>query len=259
MNGLWVEALSKEFGGVHALEDVSFAIRPGTVHSIIGPNGAGKTTLLNLLTGVYAPSSGRINFNDRDLTGAAPHEFAAAGIGRTFQNLQIFFNMTALENVMTGRHLRERCGLLAALLHTPRLARGEKECRERALQLLDFLGLGDYSQVNAAAMPYGALKRLEIARALAGEPKILLLDEPAAGLNPTEAQEIDALIKRLVATGTTVVLVEHNMRLVMGVSDHILVLDYGRRLSEGTAQQVRADPSVIEAYLGAGLLDAGHA
>ena len=259
MSALRVERLSKEFGGVRAIDDLSWQLDPGTIHSIIGPNGAGKTTLLNLLTGVYAPSGGRILFDESDLTGAPPHEFAAAGIGRTFQNLKIFFNMTALENVMTGRHLRERCGLLAALLHTPRLARGERECRERALQLLDFLGLSDYSQTSAAAMPYGALKRLEIARALAGEPKMLLLDEPAAGLNPTEAQEIDGLIKRLAAAGTTVVLVEHNMRLVMGVSDHILVLDYGRRLSEGTAEEVRADPSVIEAYLGAGLLEAAHA
>ncbi|HEX5863837.1 MAG TPA: ABC transporter ATP-binding protein [Casimicrobiaceae bacterium] len=260
MSALRVERLSKEFGGVRAIDDLSWQLHPGTIHSIIGPNGAGKTTLLNLLTGVYAPSAGRIIFDERDLTGAPPHKFAAAGIGRTFQNLQIFFNMTALENVMTGRHLRERCGLLAALLHAPRLARAERECRERALQLLRFLGLEDYARISAAAMPYGALKRLEIARALAGEPSMLLLDEPAAGLNPTEAQEIDALIKRLAAAGTTVVLVEHNMRLVMGVSDHILVLDYGRRLSEGTAAEVRADPSVIEAYLGAGdPLEAGHA
>ena len=260
MSALRVERLSKEFGGVRAIDDLSCELRPGTIHSIIGPNGAGKTTLLNLLTGVYVPSAGRIVFDERDLTGAPPHEFAAAGIGRTFQNLQIFFNMTALENVMTGRHLRERCGLLAALLHAPRLARAEHECRERALQLLRFLGIEGYARIDAAAMPYGALKRLEIARALAGEPSMLLLDEPAAGLNPTEAQEIDALIKRLAAMGTTVVLVEHNMRLVMGVSDHILVLDYGRRLSEGTAEEIRADPRVIEAYLGAAdPLEAGHA
>jgi branched-chain amino acid transport system ATP-binding protein len=161
---------------------------------------------------------------------------------------------------MTGRHLRERCGLLTALLHLPRLTRAEDQCRERALQLLSFLGLEDYTRSVASAMPYGALKRLEIARALAGEPKLLLLDEPAAGLNPTEAQEIDALIKQLAAAGTTVVLVEHNMRLVMGVSDHILVLDYGRRLSEGTAAEIRVDPRVIEAYLGtADPLAARHA
>lgn len=247
---LSVERLSKKFGGVHAVEDLSFEVAPGTVHSIIGPNGAGKTTLLNLLTGVYVPSTGRITFDDRELTGAPTHAFAEAGIGRTFQNLQIFFNMSALENVMTGRHLRERCGLLPALLHTPRHARAERECREKALELLHFLGLADYAEAAADAMPYGALKRLEIARALAGEPQMLLLDEPAAGLNPTEALEIAALIKQLAGGGTTVVLVEHNMHLVMGVSDHILVLDYGRRLSEGTAEEVRNDPRVIEAYLG---------
>jgi branched-chain amino acid transport system ATP-binding protein len=260
MSTLCIERLSKTFGGVHAIDDLSFEIRPGAVQSIIGPNGAGKTTLLNLLTGVYAPSSGRIAFAERDLTGAPPHEFAAAGIGRTFQNLQIFFNMSALENVMTGRHLRERCGLLPALLHTPRLARAERECRERALELLRILGLTGYAEARADAMPYGALKRLEIARALAGEPEILLLDEPAAGLNPTEALEIARLIKQLAAAGTTVVLVEHNMHLVMGVSDHILVLDYGRRLAEGTAEQVGSDPRVIEAYLGAaGSPEVGHA
>ena len=247
---LRVEGLSREFGGVHAVEGLSFEIGPGTVHSIIGPNGAGKTTLLNLLTGVYRPSAGRIFFEGRDLTGAPTYRFAQAGIGRTFQNLQIFFNMSALENVMTGRHLRERCGLAAALLRTPALARAERECRERAMQLLAFVGLDAYAGAAADAMPYGALKRLEIARALAGEPRILLLDEPAAGLNPTESVEIAALIRKLAQAGTTVVLVEHNMRLVMGVSDLILVLDYGRKLCEGTAEHVRNDPKVIEAYLG---------
>lgn len=259
MSALRVEALTKQFGGVRAIEDLSFTVGLGTVHSIIGPNGAGKTTLLNLLTGVYAPSTGRIHFGERELTGAAPHEFAAAGIARTFQNLQIFFNMTALENVMTGRHLRERCGLVSVLLRTPRLARSEHACRERALGLLHFLGLERYADARADAMPYGALKRLEIARALAAEPHLLLLDEPAAGLNPTEAAEIDALIKKLAATGITVVLVEHNMRLVMGVSDHILVLDYGRRLAEGSAEEVGNDPRVIEAYLGVAEQEVGHA
>ena len=260
MSTLSVERLSKKFGGVHAVEDLSFEVAEGTVHSIIGPNGAGKTTLLNLLTGVYVPSAGCITFDDRELTGAPMHAYAEAGIGRTFQNLQIFFNMSALENVMTGRHLRERCGLLPALLHTPRLARAERECREKALELLRFLGLANYAESGTDAMPYGALKRLEIARALAGEPQMLLLDEPAAGLNPTEALEIATLIRQLADAGTTVVLVEHNMHLVMGVSDHILVLDYGRRLSEGTAEEVRNDPRVIEAYLGvANSAEAAHA
>ena len=250
MSILQVEALSRHFGGLHAVADLSFEIRAGSVHSIIGPNGAGKTTLLNLLTGVYRPSAGRIVVDGVDLTGQPPYRYAAAGIGRTFQNLQIFFNMSALENVMTGRHRLEPSGLVAAMLHTPRLARAEAECRARALEWLRFLDLGDAAERSADTLPYGALKRLEIARALAGEPKLLLLDEPAAGLNPTESEEIAALIRRVAATGTTVVLVEHNMRLVMGVSDHILVLDHGRRLCEGTAEVVRHDPRVIEAYLG---------
>ena len=253
MSLLLVEGLAKHFGGVHAVEDLSFEIRPGAVHSIIGPNGAGKTTLLNLLTGVYVPSAGSILFGGRALTGCAPYEFARAGISRTFQNLQVFFNMTALENVMVGRYLHERCGLAAALLRLPSLGRAERAARAECEELMRFVGLGQYVAASSDAMPYGALKRLEIARALATRPRLLLLDEPAAGLNPTETHEIDALISKLAKSGMTVVLVEHNMRLVMGVSDHILVLDYGRQLAEGTAEAVRRDPRVIEAYLGTGV------
>ena len=247
---LEVTALSKAFGGIHAVDQLSFDIEAAKVQSIIGPNGAGKTTLLNLLTGVYAPSSGSVKLEGRDVTGLAPHALAALGMARTFQNLQIFFNMSAIENVMVGRHLRERSGWLTALLHLPRLAAGERESREEAAELMRFVGLGEYLDAEADAMPYGALKRLEIARALGSKPKMLLLDEPAAGLNPTETHEIDALITQLARSGITVVLVEHNMRLVMGVSDHILVLDYGRKLCEGSAEHVRNDPRVIEAYLG---------
>jgi branched-chain amino acid transport system ATP-binding protein len=248
---LRVEGLGKEFGGVQAVENLSFSIAPGMVHSIIGPNGAGKTTLLNLLTGIYVPTAGGIYLGERELTGRPPHEYAAAGVARTFQNLQVFFNMSALENVMVGRYRHERCGLAAALLRFPAQERAESACRDAAAEMLAFVGLGDYLGAHADAMPYGALKRLEVARALATEPQLLLLDEPAAGLNPTETREFDALIGRIAGRGITVVLVEHNMRLVMGVSDHILVLDYGRKLAEGTAAEMRADPRVVEAYLGA--------
>jgi len=250
MSLLQVESLSKKFGGLNAVDDLSFDIQPGAVYSIIGPNGAGKTTLLNLLTGIYRPSGGRIVFGEYDLTGRAPYEYAGHGIARTFQNLQVFFNMSAIENVMVGRYLHERCGLASALLRAPRLARAEKVCRDEAAELMRYVGLHSYLSVAADAMPYGALKRLEIARALATKPKLMLLDEPAAGLNPTEALELDDLIGRLSERGVTVVLVEHNMRLVMGVSNHILVLDYGRKLAEGSATAIRNDPKVIEAYLG---------
>jgi branched-chain amino acid transport system ATP-binding protein len=247
---LRAENLAKRFGGVHAVQDVSFDLAPGTVHAIIGPNGAGKTTLLNMLTGIYLPSAGRVFLDQRDLTGQPPHRFAAAGIGRTFQNLQIFFNMSALENVMAGRWLHEHVGLASALLRLPRLARAERRCRTDAMQLLELVGLERWADAASDAMPYGALKRLEIARALAAGPKLLLLDEPAAGLNPTETREFDRLIRELASRGITIVLVEHNMKLVMGVSGHVIVLDEGRMLAEGEPRTVSADPRVIEAYLG---------
>ena len=251
MTLLRVENLSKEFGGVHAIEDLSFTVEPGTIHSIIGPNGAGKTTLFNLITGVYTPTSGKVLFLDREVSAKRPYELAAMGMSRTFQNLQIFFNMKAVENVMVGHHLHLDRRVVASLLRLPGLVRRDRECRDYCLELMEFVGVGKYADADAASMPYGALKRLEIARALAAKPRMLLLDEPAAGLNATESREIDEVIKKVAATGVTVVLVEHDMKMVMGISDHILALDYGRKLAEGTPAQVRANPEVVSAYLGA--------
>jgi branched-chain amino acid transport system ATP-binding protein len=242
--------LTKRFGGLLAVQAVSLAIARGAVHSIIGPNGAGKTTLLNLLSGIYAADEGTILLEDKEVSGMQPHAVAAAGIARTFQNLQVFMNMSALENVMAGAWLHQACGLAAAALRLPRLARAERRARGEAHALLDFVGLARWAQAPSDGLPYGALKRLEIARALAARPRLLLLDEPAAGLNPTETREIDRLIRRIAARGITVVLVEHNMKLVMEVSQHIVVLDQGRKLAEGDAAAVSADARVIEAYLG---------
>ncbi len=249
---LSIEGLGKEFGGVQAVADLAFTVEAGRIHSIIGPNGAGKTTLFNLVSGLYSPTRGRIRFAGEDITDLSAAERARRGIARTFQNLQIFFNMAAVENVMVGRHLHTDRRFLPSLFRLPGVIRANREARGKAIQLMRAVGLEAYVDADADAMPYGALKRLEIARALATEPRLLMLDEPAAGLNPTETAEINRLIQRIAAGGTTVLLVEHDMKLVMGVSDHILVLDHGRRLAEGTAAEVRANPDVIRAYLGAG-------
>jgi len=248
---LKVNRLSKTFGGVKAVQDVSFAVRAGTIHAVIGPNGAGKTTLFNLITGVYTPSDGEIVFDGAAAAGTSPDQLARRGMSRTFQNLQVCMNMSAIENVMVGAHLQLDTGLLAGMLRLPRLGNADRACRAEAQRLMEFVGVGKYRDTHASQMPYGALKRLEIARALAARPKLLLLDEPAAGLNHTETGEIEALIRKVADSGVTVVLVEHDMKLVMNLSDHILVLDYGRKLAEGTAAEVRANPDVVAAYLGA--------
>jgi branched-chain amino acid transport system ATP-binding protein len=250
MTSLEVAGLTKSFGGVTAVDDVTFSITPGHIHSIIGPNGAGKTTLFNLVAGLYVPTSGAVRLAGRDVTALAPHQRAALGLGRTFQNLQIFFNMSAIENVMVGRHLRRRAGFLGSLFALPATWADNREARAQAARLMSRVGLDAYLDAEADAMPYGALKRLEIARALAAEPSLLMLDEPAAGLNPTETQEIDRLIQSIAADGITVVLVEHDMKLVMGISDHIIVLDHGRLLAQGTPAEVARDPQVVAAYLG---------
>jgi branched-chain amino acid transport system ATP-binding protein len=248
---LTIEHLSKSFGGVHAVQDVSFAVREGAIHSVIGPNGAGKTTLFNLVSGIYTPSAGKIMFNGENVAGMAPDALARRGLSRTFQNLQVCMNMTAIDNVMVGSHLRLNQNLFASMLRLPAVRRMDAECRAEAARLMQFVGVGKYIDADASQMPYGALKRLEIARALAASPKILLLDEPAAGLNHTETGEIEELIRKVAKSGVTVLLVEHDMKLVMNLSDHILVLNYGKTLADGTAAEVRANPDVIAAYLGA--------
>jgi branched-chain amino acid transport system ATP-binding protein len=244
------ERLSIAFGGFRAIDSVSLAIGTGVVFSIIGPNGAGKTTLLNLFSGLYTPHEGRVLLAGRDVTGLAPHQLARRGLSRTFQNLQIFFQMTVLENVMVGHHRHERTSIISDLLHLPSVAYQNRKTVEAARSALSRVGLKSEIDQTAGELPYGALKRLEIARALASGPSILLLDEPAAGCNPVETRELEDVIRLIAKDGTTVVLVEHDMRLVMNVSDRIHVLANGRTLAEGSAAEMRNNPSVIEAYLG---------
>ncbi|SEB25986.1 ABC transporter ATP-binding protein [Variovorax sp. YR216] len=251
MNALNVKGLSKSFGGVKAIQDLCFDVHPGTVHAIIGPNGAGKTTLINLVTGIYAPDSGSIELFGQRVEGCTPERLAVQGLSRTFQNLQVCMNMSAVDNVVIGAHLSLASGLLGGMLRLPSMRRADAACRERALDLMEFTGVAQYARSQASQLPYGALKRLEIARALAASPRLLLMDEPAAGLNHTETAEIELLIRRIAERGTTVVLVEHDMKLIMGASDRILVLHYGQRLALGTTEEIRNHPDVISAYLGA--------
>jgi branched-chain amino acid transport system ATP-binding protein len=248
---LETDRLSISFGGVRAIDGVSISVASGQVFSIIGPNGSGKTTLFNLISGLYLPLDGSIRLAGEPVAGLMPHQLARRGLSRTFQNLQVFSRMSALHNVMVGRHRHERTGILADLLHWPSVDRQNRATREAARAALARVGLADVGNRPAASLAYGVLKRLEIARALASEPKVLLLDEPAAGCNPVETQEIDHVIRSIAKDGVTVVLVEHDMRLVMNISDRVHVLSSGRTLTEGTPQQVRSNPAVIEAYLGA--------
>ena len=248
---LEVQDLSIHFGGVKAVQNVSFQIDAGIVYAVIGPNGAGKTTLFNLITGIYTPTSGSIQLDGQSITGKSPDVLAQRGVARTFQNLQICMNMSAIENVMVGAHLRLDRNLFKAALRWPSIKSRDRDLHTEAVELMRFVGLDAYTAARADSMSYGALKRLEIARALAMKPRLLFLDEPAAGLNPKETIEVDALIRKVADTGVTVVLVEHDMKMVMNLSDRILVLDYGRKLAEGTAAEVRRNPDVIAAYLGA--------
>jgi branched-chain amino acid transport system ATP-binding protein len=247
---LSVKDIGISFGALKAVDGVSFSVDEGQIFTVIGPNGAGKTTLFNMISGVYVASRGSVELSGEDVTSFAPDALAARGMSRTFQNLQIFQRMTVAQNVMVGRHLRERQNLFADLLRLPSVGRQNRETRAAALQLLDEVGLRDKADVLAGDLSYGGCKRLEIARALATDPKVLLLDEPAAGCNAVETEDIDRLICRVAEKGIAVVLVEHDMKLVMKISHRILVLDGGRFLAEGTPAEVRDDPLVHQAYLG---------
>jgi branched-chain amino acid transport system ATP-binding protein len=254
MTLLSVNHLQKTFGGVVAIADLSFDVPEGVVFSVIGPNGAGKTTLFNMLCGFYTPDKGgSIRFQGEtvsELNKMSTHHIAACGISRSFQNLQIFFNMTALENVMVGCHLQSKSRFIPSLLRLPSVIKEEKQVHQQALDALSFCHLDNLANEMADSLPYGDLKRLEIARALASKPRLLMLDEPAAGLNDTETQQMSQLIRRICDAGITVLLVEHNMELVMKSSDQILVLNFGRHLAQGTAEEIQNNPAVIQAYLG---------
>lgn len=257
---LALENIGITFGGLRALDGISFTAKAGEVTSIIGPNGAGKTTLFNIITGVYQPSDGKVLLNGVDVTGEPPHKLSRRGMARTFQNLQIFAQMSALDNVMTGRHQRENSNVLSDMLGLPSARKCNTQSAAAALLALERVGLKGFADRQAGSLSYGQLKRLEIARALMTEARLILLDEPAAGCNAVETREIDDLIARIASDGAAVILIEHDMRMVMRISSHIVVLDHGCKIAEGTPEVVRNAPKVVEAYLGVhGAKEAGAA
>jgi branched-chain amino acid transport system ATP-binding protein len=247
---LRIESISKAFGGVQALWNISFDLHSGLIQGLIGPNGAGKTTLFNLITGIYKPDGGRIVFNKEHIQGRQVHELVRLGIARTFQNVEIFGSMNVIENVMVGRHVRSRCGFWGAITQVPWMVREEKNTFDKAMEILSFVGIEELAYRKSSELPFGWQRLLEIARALASNPKLLLLDEPAAGLNATETRQLGQLLKKIRATGITLLLVEHDMSLTMEICDRIVVLDQGKKLAEGTPRQIQSNAAVMVAYLG---------